>query len=277
MQNVIFRPTCLVCSTSMAAIEWQGMALEGGSIQCPSCGERYNYHITKEVGVELSLRRVSVPIGFRGPVEIHMQAAKPTGDKQGAPPAAPSVTPKATASGLPPSIDHLMSRWPESLWDGSIEKEFSCLGDNECADFAHLQAECKPIVGEASHLNPEVLRKFFILFVLATRDPLLRADIYLNITHAIEDQNSEHRYHEGPYYWDHLRVWNLARVPKARLLKFISTVEQQPKAPYYELKPGLFKKRQVFANEDIRRVLPKLKLIDTSRSLESLLSKARSG
>ncbi len=59
----VFLPTCLNCGASMEKVEDWGGAMQGGSCDCPHCGEQHSYLI--EDGV-LILQRVSVPIGHVG-------------------------------------------------------------------------------------------------------------------------------------------------------------------------------------------------------------------
>jgi DNA-directed RNA polymerase subunit RPC12/RpoP len=64
--NRFFLPTCLNCGSTMEKIEDWGLAMQGGSCRCPRCGEQHDVLI---VGGVLTLRRMSVPRGYAGPVE----------------------------------------------------------------------------------------------------------------------------------------------------------------------------------------------------------------
>ena len=61
-----FKPQCLNCGKPMNEIESLGLALEGGGARCQQCGEDYNYQIYEG---KMTLKRVSVPKGYTGPVE----------------------------------------------------------------------------------------------------------------------------------------------------------------------------------------------------------------
>lgn len=61
-----YRLQCFACGGTLEAIEDLGLALQGGEVKCLSCGEAHNVTIFRN---SLTLRRVSVPRGFYGPVE----------------------------------------------------------------------------------------------------------------------------------------------------------------------------------------------------------------
>ena len=61
-----FVPMCMNCEAVMEKVEDWGMGMQGGSCDCPKCGEQHSYRITSGV---MTLSRVSVPIGCAGPVE----------------------------------------------------------------------------------------------------------------------------------------------------------------------------------------------------------------
>jgi Zn finger protein HypA/HybF involved in hydrogenase expression len=62
----VFLPTCLNCDTPMEKVEDWGMGMQGGSSSCPQCGGQHTYQI---MGGEMTLKCVSVPRGYTGPVE----------------------------------------------------------------------------------------------------------------------------------------------------------------------------------------------------------------
>jgi hypothetical protein len=66
MDTLAFNPVCLNCGEPLGEIRSLGLAMEGGSVECPHCGESHNYTI---LDGKLSLRRFSVPTGYTGPVE----------------------------------------------------------------------------------------------------------------------------------------------------------------------------------------------------------------
>jgi outer membrane protein assembly factor BamB len=66
-EDVIFKPVCLNCRKPMNSIRVPLVAgFAGGNSRCPACGEDHTYTVAQG---KLTLSRVSVPIGFRVPVE----------------------------------------------------------------------------------------------------------------------------------------------------------------------------------------------------------------
>jgi len=50
----------------MLEIKSLGLALEGGSVRCSQCGENHHYTVLKG---NMTLKRVTAPIGYTGPVK----------------------------------------------------------------------------------------------------------------------------------------------------------------------------------------------------------------
>ena len=65
-RKTVYEVRCMNCGKEMPRIVPMGLAMEGGNVRCPKCNEDHSYMIGDD---RLTLKRRSVPIGFRGDVE----------------------------------------------------------------------------------------------------------------------------------------------------------------------------------------------------------------
>ncbi len=47
MADLFSVPRCLACEGEISPIQSKGLALEGGTAKCPSCGEDFSYTISE--------------------------------------------------------------------------------------------------------------------------------------------------------------------------------------------------------------------------------------